>query len=52
MLDYKLTFQYHVNEKIKKAIEGIGLLRKLVYFTPNIFTNYLQIVYKTTFGPR
>ena len=28
-LDYKLTFQYHVNEKIKKAIEGISLLRKL-----------------------
>ena len=28
-LDHKLTFQYHVNEKIKKAMKGIGLLRKL-----------------------
>ena len=28
-LDQKLTFQYHVNEKIKKAMKGIGLLQKL-----------------------
>ena len=25
MFDYKLTFQYHVNEKLKKALKGIGL---------------------------
>ena len=25
-LDHRLTFQYHVNEKIKKATKGIGLL--------------------------
>ena len=28
-LGNKLTFQYHVNEKIKKAMKGISLLRKL-----------------------
>ena len=28
-LDHKLTFQYQVNEKIKEALKGIGLLRKL-----------------------
>ena len=27
-LDHKLTFQYHVNEKIKKAMKRIGLLQK------------------------
>ena len=26
MLDHKLKFQYHVNEKIIKGIKGIGLL--------------------------
>ena len=25
MFDYKITFQYHVNEKLKKALKGIGL---------------------------
>ena len=29
MLDHKLTFQYHVNEQIKKVMKGVGLLRKL-----------------------
>ena len=38
-LDHKLTFQYHVNEKIKKAMEGIGLLRKL-QSTSNILGDY------------
>ena len=33
-LDQKLTFQYHVNEKIKKAMKGIGLLRKLQPILP------------------
>ena len=35
-LNHKLTFQYHVNEKIKKATEGIGLLRKLQSILPRI----------------
>ena len=26
MLDHKLKFQYHVNEKIIKGMKGIGLL--------------------------
>ena len=52
-LDHKLTFQYHVNEKIKKN-HGMdrSSLKTTVYFTSNIFTDYLQIVYKTTFGLR
>ena len=33
-LDHKVTFQYHVNEKIKKAMKGIGLLRKLQSILP------------------
>ena len=33
-LDHKLTFQYHVNENIKKAMKGIGLLRKLRSILP------------------
>ena len=33
-LDHKLTFQYHVNENIKKAMKGIGLLRKLSSILP------------------
>ena len=33
-LDHKLTFQYHVNEKITKAMKGIGLLRKLQSILP------------------
>ena len=28
-LDHELTFQYHVNEKIKTSLKGIGLFRKL-----------------------
>ena len=33
-LDHKLTFQYNVNEKIKKAMKVIGLLRKLQSILP------------------
>ena len=33
-LDHKLTFQYHVNKKIKKATKRIGLLRKLQSILP------------------
>ena len=53
-LDRKLTFQYHVNKKMKKAMKGIGLLRKLQSILPrtSLLTDCLQIVYKTTFGPR
>ena len=31
MLGHKLTFQYHVNKKIKKTMKQIGLLRKLQF---------------------
>ena len=33
-LDHKLAFQYHVNEKMEKAMKGIGLLRKLQSILP------------------
>ena len=53
-LDHKLTFQYHVNNEMKKAMKRIGLLRKLQSILPrtSLLTDCLQIVYKTTFGPR
>ena len=52
-LGHKLTFQYNVNEKIKKSHERNWFSSKTaVYFSSNIFTDYLQIVYKTTFGLR
>ena len=36
---------------MKKATKGIRLLSKTTaYFTSNILTDYLQVVYKTTFG--
>ena len=36
---------------MKKATKGIHLLSKTTaYFTSNILTDYLQVVYKTTFG--
>ena len=47
-LDYKLTFQYHVNKKIKKAMKGIGLLRKLQSVLPR--TSFLT-VYKSFIRP-
>ena len=52
-LDHQLTFQYHVNKKIKKSHEkNWSSSKNTVYFTSNIFTDYLQIVYKTTLGSR
>ena len=43
-LDHKLRFQYHVNEKIKKAMKGIDLLRKLLSILPWTF---LLAIYKS-----
>ena len=36
-LDHKLTFRYHANEKIKKPMKGIGLLRKLQSILPRTY---------------
>ena len=47
-LDHKLTFQYHVNEKIKKAMKGIGLLRKLQSILPR---TSLLTIYKSFIRP-
>ena len=43
-LDHKLTFQYHVNKKIEKAMKGIGLLRKLQFILPG---TSLLTIYKS-----
>ena len=47
-LDHKLTFQYRVNEKIKKAMKGIGLLRKLQSILPR---TPLLTIYKSLIRP-
>ena len=43
MLDQKLTFQYHVDEKTKKDSKGIGLVQKLQSILPQTF---LLIIHK------
>ena len=45
ILDQKLAFQYHVNEKIKDAVKEVGS-QAATYFTSSIATDYLQIVCK------
>ena len=47
-LDHKLTFQYHVNKKMKKAMKGIGLLRKLQSILPR---TSLLTIYKSFIRP-
>ena len=52
-LDHKLTFQCHVKEKIKKRHgRDWSSSKTTIYFTSNNLTDYLQIVYETTFGLR
>ena len=46
MLDHKC--QYHVNEKIKKVMKGIGLLRKLQSILPR---TSLLTIYKLFIRP-
>ena len=48
MLDHKLTFQYHLNEKIKKVMKGIGLFRKLQSALPR---TSLLTIYKSFIRP-
>ena len=47
-LEHQLTFQYHVNEKIKKAMNGIGPLRKLYSILPRAS---LLAIYKSFIRP-
>ena len=47
-LDHKLPFHYHVNEKIKKAMKGIGLLRKLQVI---LTRTSLLTIYKLSIRP-
>ena len=52
-LDHKLTFRCHVKEKIKKRHgRDWSSSKTTIYFTSNNLTDYLQIVYETTFGLR
>ena len=48
MLDHKVTFQYHVNEKIKKVMKEIGLFRKLQPVLPR---TSLLTIYKSFIRP-
>jgi hypothetical protein len=47
-LDKKLSFHTHVNEKIKKARQGIGLMKQIYPYIPR---NTLEIVYKLYIRP-
>ena len=47
-LAHKLTFQYHLNEKIKKIVKGIGLLRTLQSIFPR---TSLLTIYKSFIRP-
>ena len=43
-LDQKLHFNYHVKEKIGKAMQGVGVIRKLCNKIPR---NYLITIFKS-----
>ena len=47
-LDAKLTFNDHVNEKIGKAVKGVGLMRKLQRYLLN---SSLLTIYKSFIRP-
>ena len=49
MLDQKLVFEYHVNDKIKKAMKGTGLLQKLQPILPRRCS---LTIYKSFIRPR
>ena len=48
ILDEKLTFAHHLNEKISKANKGIGLLKRLYYYLPR---KSLLTIYKSFIRP-
>ena len=48
ILDSKLNFNYHFNEKISKARKGIGIIKYLSSFTPN---KTLDQIYKMYVRP-
>ena len=43
-LDQKLHFNYHIKEKIGKAMQGVGVIRKL---SKKISRNYLNTILKS-----
>ena len=47
-LDEELTFKYHVNEKIRKANRGIGVIRKLDNILPR---SALLTIYRSFIRP-
>ena len=48
ILDGKLTFAHHLNEKISKANKGIGLIKRLYYYLPR---KSLLTIYKSFVRP-
>ena len=48
ILDQKLTFTHHLNEKISKANKGIGIIRKLYFYLPR---KSLLTIYKSFVRP-
>ena len=48
ILDQKLTFADHFNEKIAKANKGIGVIKTLFIYTQKGSSKYIYIVYQTT----
>ena len=48
ILDEKLTFNDHISQKLSKASEGVGILRKLFYLIPR---TALLTIYKSFVRP-
>ena len=46
ILDKKLNFKYHLNDKISKAMKGISLIKRLYYYLPrkSLLTIYRSFI--------
>ena len=46
ILDKRLNFKYHLNNKISKAMKGIGLIKRLYYYLPrkSLLTIYRSFI--------
>ena len=46
ILDKRLNFKYHLNDKISKAMKGIGLIKRLYYYLPrkSLLTIYRSFI--------
>ena len=48
ILDKRLNFKYHLNDKISKAMKGIGLIKRLYYYLPRMS---LLTIYRSFIRP-